>query len=187
MIKAALFQRPHKFMYKNRNCPIHSHEEGVTVDWPTTCHQERDLVHCTPSPTKWNLRNPVSWLCSWTVVCWEPHRVPLSVLAGFLMPECSSQAHSVYSRVLSRSVMSDCDPWTVACQASLTMQFSRQEYWVGCHFPLQGLSLTQRANPSLLHILHWQVDFYHCATCATLVFTQKSLFSSATVSLDGIF
>ena len=27
-------------------------------------------------------------------------------------------------------------PWTVACQASLSLRFSRQEYWVGCHFLL---------------------------------------------------
>ena len=25
-------------------------------------------------------------------------------------------------------------PWTVACQAPLSMGFSRQEYWIGCHF-----------------------------------------------------
>ena len=29
-------------------------------------------------------------------------------------------------------------PWTVACQASLSMQFSRQDYWSGLPFPCQG-------------------------------------------------
>ena len=29
-------------------------------------------------------------------------------------------------------------PWTVACQASLTMGFSRQEYWSGLAFPPPG-------------------------------------------------
>ena len=28
--------------------------------------------------------------------------------------------------------------WTVACQVPLSMEFSRQEYWAGCHFLLQG-------------------------------------------------
>ena len=28
----------------------------------------------------------------------------------------------------------------------------------GCHFLLQGIFLTQRLNPHLLHLLHWQVD-----------------------------
>ena len=29
-------------------------------------------------------------------------------------------------------------PWTVACQARLSMQFSRQEYWSGLPFPSPG-------------------------------------------------
>ena len=29
-------------------------------------------------------------------------------------------------------------PWTVACQASLSMGFSRQEYWSGLLFPSPG-------------------------------------------------
>ena len=30
-------------------------------------------------------------------------------------------------------------PWTVACQASVPMEFSRQEYWSGLPFPLPGV------------------------------------------------
>ena len=29
-------------------------------------------------------------------------------------------------------------PWTVACQAVLSMEFSRQEYWSGLPFPTPG-------------------------------------------------
>ena len=29
-------------------------------------------------------------------------------------------------------------PWTVACQAPLSMEFSRQEYWNGLPFPFPG-------------------------------------------------
>ena len=37
------------------------------------------------------------------------------------------------------SVASDsAAPWTVACQASLSMEFSRQEYWSGVPFPSPG-------------------------------------------------
>ena len=48
-------------------------------------------------------------------------------------------------------------PWTVAhvLQAPVSMEFSRQEYSVGCHFLLQGIFLTQGSNLSLLH---WQMD-----------------------------
>ena len=31
-------------------------------------------------------------------------------------------------------------PWTVTCQAPLSMGFYWQEYWSGCHFLLQGSS-----------------------------------------------
>ena len=41
-------------------------------------------------------------------------------------------------------------PWTVACQAPLFMEFSRQEYWSGCHSFLQGIFLTQGSNPGFL-------------------------------------
>ena len=53
-------------------------------------------------------------------------------------------------------------PWTVAVQAPLSVGFSRQEYWSGCHFLLQGIFPTQGSNPCLLHcrwiiylLSHW--------------------------------
>ena len=48
-------------------------------------------------------------------------------------------------------------PWTIAHQALLSMEFSKQNTGVGCHFLLQGIFLTQGWNPRLL-ILHHQ---YH--------------------------
>ena len=49
-------------------------------------------------------------------------------------------------------------PWAVALQAPLSMEFSRQESGVGCHFLLQGIFQIQGLNPWLLHLLHWQDD-----------------------------
>ena len=49
-------------------------------------------------------------------------------------------------------------PWTIAYQAPLSMEFSRQEFGPGWHFLLQGIFLTQGSNPCLLCLLHWQVD-----------------------------
>ena len=40
--------------------------------------------------------------------------------------------------------------WTVAHQASLSMGFSRQEYWSGCHALPQGIFPTQGSNQHLL-------------------------------------
>ena len=49
-------------------------------------------------------------------------------------------------------------PWTVALPAPLSMGFSRQEYWSGCHFLLQGIFLIQRSN---LNLLHCRQILYH--------------------------
>ena len=41
-------------------------------------------------------------------------------------------------------------PWTVACQASLSKEFSRQEYWSGLPFPSPGDlpdSVVKRVSP----------------------------------------
>ena len=54
--------------------------------------------------------------------------------------------------------------WYVAHQAPLSMEFSRQEYWEGCHFLLQGIFPTQGLNPCHLH---WQEVLYNCATGET--------------------
>ena len=76
-------------------------------------------------------------------------------------PKCDSQivgaAMCVCVQLLS------CVPvfetlWTVAHQAPLCTEFSRQEYWMGCHALLQGIFPTQRLNPQLLCPLPWQVD-----------------------------
>ena len=47
----------------------------------------------------------------------------------------------------------------IAHRVPLSVEFSRQEYGVGCHFLLQGIFPTQRSNPSLLCLLHWLSDY----------------------------
>ena len=39
-------------------------------------------------------------------------------------------------------ISSPVTPWTVACQAPLSMGFSKQDCWSGLPFPLQRLFLT---------------------------------------------
>ena len=46
-------------------------------------------------------------------------------------------------------------PWTVARQATLSMGFSRQEYWSGLPCPPPGIFPSQGSNPGLLRLLHW--------------------------------
>ena len=59
-----------------------------------------------------------------------------------------------WSLLFSHSIVSDSvTPWTVACQAPLSIGFSRREYTgVDCHFLLQRIFPIQVSN------LHWQVD-----------------------------
>ena len=47
-------------------------------------------------------------------------------------------------------------PWTVAHQAPLSIEFSREEYWSGLPCPPPG-DLLDWKNPLLLCLLHWQV------------------------------
>ena len=59
-------------------------------------------------------------------------------------------------------------PWTIAYQAPPSVEFSRQEYGVGCHFLLQGIFLTQGSNLGLPHfgqmlypLSHQEIPFPH--------------------------
>ena len=53
-------------------------------------------------------------------------------------------------RYISCSVTSNfMTPWTVACQAPLSMEFSKQEYWSGLPFPSPGDLPDLELNPEL--------------------------------------
>ena len=51
-------------------------------------------------------------------------------------------------------------PWTVACQAPLSVGFSRQEYWSGLPCPPLADLPDPGVEPVLYVYLHWQV-LYH--------------------------
>ena len=67
-----------------------------------------------------------------------------SITLGYINYVCS----------VTQSCLTLCDPWSVAHQTPLSMEFSRQVYWSRLPFPL-GISLTYGLNP---HLLHWEVD-----------------------------
>ena len=50
---------------------------------------------------------------------------------------CLLTSNTLHSRVLSHIWLSEI-PWIVACQAFLSMEFPRQEYWSGLPFPVPG-------------------------------------------------
>ena len=49
-----------------------------------------------------------------------------------------------------------CNPMAVACQAPLSMRFSRQEYWSQLPFPSPGDLPNPGTEPMSLMSLHWQ-------------------------------
>ena len=59
--------------------------------------------------------------------------------------------------LISGSVVSDSFeiPWTIACQAPLSMGFPGKNTGVGCHFLFWGIFPPQGSK---LHLLHWQTS-----------------------------
>ena len=49
-------------------------------------------------------------------------------------------------------------PWTVACQAPLSMEFSKQEYWSGLPFPSPGYLPNPGIKPASLCLLYSQAN-----------------------------
>ena len=59
-------------------------------------------------------------------------------------------------------------PWGVAVQAPLSIEF-RQEYWSGLPFPTPGVFPTQKSNPHLQCLRHWQEDSLPIVTPGKLI------------------
>ena len=113
------------------------------------------------------------WLCGSAVKsfyiliqCWTEMTLCCKIWGGQLgsWGECSAWIQqswfkfqlfhfvlAIYSVAVSDSV----NPWTVACQAPLSMRFLRQEYWGGFpfpppgHLPNPGIKPTSSAYPAL--------------------------------------
>ena len=60
------------------------------------------------------------------------------------------QKHLYMKVLVAQSCPTLCNLMDCSAPGS-SMEFSRQEYWSGLPFPLQGIFLTQRSNPILQH------------------------------------
>ena len=69
-------------------------------------------------------------------------------------------AGSVTQACLTLCDCMDC----VACQAPLSMEFPRQEYWSGVAISFPRVLLTQGSNPHVLRLLISRQSLYHWAT-----------------------
>ena len=59
-------------------------------------------------------------------------------MSSLCMCECVSVCVCVCECFSCSAVSNSATPWTVACQAPLFMEFSRQEYWSGLPYPPPG-------------------------------------------------
>ena len=92
----------------------------------------------------------LAWRMPWTEEPMGSQRVDMTE-----WPTLSLSHRCVCAEYVSCSVMPDSlQPfWTVACQAPLSMGFSRQEYCMGCHSFLQEIFPSQGSNLQLLCLL----------------------------------
>jgi len=57
----------------------------------------------------------------------------------------------VIGGLVAKSCLTLVIPWTAACQAPLSMGFSKQGYWSGLPFPSPGYLPDPGIKPGLLH------------------------------------
>ena len=81
------------------------------------------------------------------------------MIGSWIHQDKVNQATCVHASVLSRfsRVQLFVTLWTIACQAPLSMGFSRQDYWSRLACPLPGNLPNPGIYPGLLCLLPWQV------------------------------
>ena len=91
------------------------------------------------------------------------------------------QIFSTYMCVHAKSLQSCltlCDPMDCSPPGSspLSMGFSRQEYWSGLPFLLQGIFLTQGSKLCLSYLLHWKVSSLPLVPPGKPIYIYKCLY-----------
>ena len=75
---------------------------------------------------------PMRWSKYWSFSISPSNEHPGLISFRMDWLDLSGESKKKLSSSVSRSVMSDSEtPWTVACQAPLSLGFPRQEYWYG--------------------------------------------------------
>ena len=78
-------------------------------------------------------------------------------------------------------------PWTVARQAPLPMEFSRQNTGADCHFLLQGIVPTQGSNPGLLHRQVGSSPLRYLGSCGRSVLAPHSSLRCVLSHFSGVW
>ena len=80
------------------------------------------------------------------VQAWLCHKINKLCVCDFCHATISELGWKVKVKVSFAQSCLTVFPWTRGHQASLSMEFSRQEYWSGLPFPSPGVFLTQGLN-----------------------------------------
>ena len=121
-------------MTKQQICPTNcGHSLGDGNARPPDLPPEKSV--CRSRATVRTGHGTMDWFQIWKGVC-----------QGCILSPCSMQSMCVCVCVLSH-VQLFATPWTIACQASLSMEFSRQEYWSGLPFPSPSIQSTSCKMP----------------------------------------
>ena len=139
--------RPHESQHTRPPCP--SPTPGVH---PNPCPLHRwchSTLSSSVSPFSSCLQSfpasqsfPVSWLWKKSteqILPCDPQKEPTPLIPWFQtasLQNCEKISH-VHAQSLSHVWLFGA-PWTIASQASLSMGFSKQEYWSGLPFPAPG-------------------------------------------------
>ena len=77
-----------------------------------------------------------------------------------ILNDCVCVRARSHARAVAQSCPTLCDLMDyIASQASLSMEFSRQEYWSALPFPTPGHIPDPGIKHVSLHVLHWQADY----------------------------
>ena len=98
------------------------------------------------------------------IYLWSPKAANDIISLFSITQEYSAVCVCMCMYVLSRfsCVWLFATPWTIACQAPLSVSFSRQEYWSGWPCPPPGGLPNPEIEP--LCILHWQAGYLFTIT-----------------------
>ena len=123
------------------------------------------------------------WVCVWMEAMDDTRK---AILAKY--PESfSTCVHACVLSCLSH-VQLFVTWWTIACQASLSMGSSRQEYWSGLPCPPQGDLPDAGIKPVSLMSSALEGEFISCSYCCSHSYTRSydlPLLKSLTASLPG--
>ena len=121
--------------------------KGLSRVFSSTTVQKHQFSGSQPS--LWSSSHTCTWLLEKTIALTTQTFVSkvMSLLFNML-------SRFVIACLHAQSCQTLCDPWTVASQAPLSMEFSRQDYWSGLPFLTPGNFPDPGIKP--MSLLHWQ-------------------------------